>query len=193
MRFARKLQARTASKGEFYHGQTLGTYLGGIIQNFNANRQGVHSTGAWAEIYYFWTPCLHSHFGYGTDDPLDSDLTAGMASRNQFYFGNILWDVTKFIDVGFEVSRWETAYMAPLQDNHAMVYDRQGWQNVQPGQRGIAHHHGNEGAGQITTKRPKFSSNGRQFRHSGPRSSTELGGKMVGPGQTRQRPARLTA
>jgi hypothetical protein len=110
-------------KGELYHGQTVGTYLGGIIQNFNGNRQGIRSTGAWAEIYYYWTPRLHSHFGYGVDDPLDSDLTAGLARRNQFYFGNIICDVTKSIDVGFEVSRWETAYMAPLHDNQAMVYD----------------------------------------------------------------------
>jgi hypothetical protein len=114
---------RLGVKGEFYHGQTVGTYLGGIIQNFNADRQGIHSTGAWAEINYYWTPELHSHFGYGIDDPLDSDLTAGLAKRNQFYFGNILWDVTKSIDVGFEVSRWETAYMSPLHDNQAMVYD----------------------------------------------------------------------
>lgn len=109
-------------KGEFYHGQTVGSYLGGIIQNFNADRQGIRSTGAWGEVYYFWTPCLHSHFGYGMDDPLDSDLTAGLAQRNQFYFGNVIWDVTKSIDVGFEVSRWETEYMAPLEDNQAMVY-----------------------------------------------------------------------
>jgi hypothetical protein len=106
-----------------YHGQTVGSYLGGIIQNFNADRQGIRSTGAWAEIYYYWTPRFHSHFGYGIDDPLDSDLTAGLAKRNQFYFGNVIWDVTKSIDVGFEVSRWETEYMAPLHDNQAMVYD----------------------------------------------------------------------
>ncbi len=110
-------------KGELYHGQTVGSYLGGIIQNFNADRQGIRSTGAWGEVYYFWTPCLHSHFGYGMDDPLDGDLTAGLARRNKFYFGNILWDVTKSIDVGFEVSRWETGYMDPQQDNQAMVYD----------------------------------------------------------------------
>lgn len=114
---------RLGVKGELYHGQTVGTYLGGIIQNFDANREGIRSTGAWGEIYYYWTPCLHSHFGGGIDDPLDRDLTAGLARRNQFYFGNILWDVTKSIDVGFEVSRWETDYMAPLQDNQAMVYD----------------------------------------------------------------------
>jgi hypothetical protein len=110
-------------KGEFYHGQTVGTYLGAIIQNFNANRHGIRSTGGWGELYYYWTPCLHSHFGYGIDQPLENDLTAGEPRRNQFCFGNILWDVTKSVDVGFEVSHWETAYMLPLKDNQAMVYD----------------------------------------------------------------------
>jgi len=114
---------RLGVKGEFYHGQTVGTYMGAAIQNFNANREGIRSTGSWAEVYYYWTPCLHSHFGGGVDNPLDADLTASQVQRNQFYFGNILWDVSKSIDVGFEISRWETAYMAPLQDNQAMVYD----------------------------------------------------------------------
>jgi hypothetical protein len=110
-------------KGEFYTGQTVGTYMGGAIQNFNANREGIRSTGGWAEVYYYWTPCLHSHFGGGSDNPLEADLTAAEVRRNQFCFVNIIWDVTKSIDVGFEVSRWETAYMAPLHDNQAMVYD----------------------------------------------------------------------
>lgn len=114
---------RLGVKGEFYHGQTVGTYLGAIVQNFNADRQGIRSTGGWGEIYYYWTPCLHSHFGYGIDDPLDSDLTAGQARRNQFYFGNILWDVTRSLDVGLEVSHWDTAYIPPLNDNSAMVYN----------------------------------------------------------------------
>jgi hypothetical protein len=114
---------RLGVKGEFYHGQTVGTYMGGAIQNFNANREGIRSTGGWAEVYYYWTPFLHSHFGGGGDNPLEADLTAGKIRRNQFCFGNIIWDVTKSIDVGFEVSRWETAYMAPLHDNQAMVYD----------------------------------------------------------------------
>jgi hypothetical protein len=117
------LTDRLGVKGEVYHGQTVGTYLGGIVQNFDADREGIRSTGGWGEVYYYWTPCLHSHFGYGIDDPLDRDLTAGQARRNRFYFGNILWDVTRSLDVGFEVSYWETDYMPPLADNDAMVYD----------------------------------------------------------------------
>lgn len=114
---------RLGVKCEVYHGQTVGTYLGAIVQNFNADRQGIRSTGGWSEIYCYWTPCLHSHFGYGIDDPLDSDLTVAQSRRNQFYFANILWDVTQSLDLGFDVSHWDTDYMPPLRDNSAMVYN----------------------------------------------------------------------
>lgn len=117
-----RLTDRLGVKGEFFDGQTIGTYNAAIVQNFNANREGIRASGGWGEVYFYWTPCLHSHFGYSIDNPRDSDLTAGLASRNEFVFGNIFWDVTRSIEVGFEVSHWETAYMAPLQDNDSMVY-----------------------------------------------------------------------
>ena len=109
-------------KGEFFDGQTIGTYNAAIVQNFNANRQGIRATGGWGEFYVYWNPCLHSHFGYSVDDRQDSDLTAGLPSRNEWVFGNIIWDVTKSIEVGFEVSHWETDYRAPLRDNDTMVF-----------------------------------------------------------------------
>ena len=109
-------------KGEFFDGQTIGSYNAAIVQNFNANLQGIRSTGGWGEIYAYWAPCLHSHFGYSIDNPRDSDLTAALASRNEFVFGNIFWDLTSTIELGFEVSHWRTEYMAPLQDNDSMVY-----------------------------------------------------------------------
>ena len=109
-------------KAEFFDGQAIGTYNAAIVQNFNANREPIRSSGGWGEVYVYWTPCLHSHFGYCIDNPRDADLTAGLPSRNEFVFGNVLWDVTNSIDVGFEISHWETAYMAPLRDNDSMVY-----------------------------------------------------------------------
>jgi hypothetical protein len=109
-------------KGEFFDGQTIGTYNAAIVQNFNANRDGIRSRGGWGEVYVYWTPCLHSHLGYSIDNPRDSDLTAGLASRNEFVFGNIFWDLTSSFEVGFEVSHWKTAYVAPLQDNDSMIY-----------------------------------------------------------------------
>jgi hypothetical protein len=109
-------------KGEFFSGQTIGTYNAGIVQTFNAAGEGIRSTGGWGEVYFYWTPCLHSHFGYSIDDPRDADLTAGLPSRNEFAYGNLIWDVTSSIEVGFELSRWETSYMAPLVGNDTMVY-----------------------------------------------------------------------
>jgi hypothetical protein len=109
-------------KGELFSGQAIGTYNAAIVQNFNADREAIRSSGGWGEIYVYWTPCLHSHFGYSIDNPRNADLTDGLASRNEFVYGNIFWDVTRSIEVGFELSHWRTAYMPPLQGNDTMVY-----------------------------------------------------------------------
>ena len=108
--------------GEFFTGQAIGNYNAAIIQIDNTDFAPIRSTGGWGEIYVHWTPCLHSHFGYSIDDPLDSTLTVGLPTRNEFAFANLIWDVTKNLEVGFEVSHWETSYTAPVGDNDAMVY-----------------------------------------------------------------------
>jgi X-X-X-Leu-X-X-Gly heptad repeat protein len=113
---------RIGFKGELFTGQTIGTYNAAIVQNFNANREGIRSSGGWGEVYVYWTPCLHSHFGYCIDNPRDSDLTQGLPRRNELVFGNIIWDMTRSIELGFELSHWDTEYMAPLQGNDSMVY-----------------------------------------------------------------------
>ncbi len=109
-------------KGEFFTGQALGNYNGAIIQIDNGNFDPILASGGWGEIYVHWTSCLHSHFGYSIDDPLDRTLTVGLPTRNEFLFANVIWDVTKSLEIGFEVSRWETTYTAPVPDNDAMVY-----------------------------------------------------------------------
>jgi hypothetical protein len=123
------LGERFGVKGEFFTGQAIGNYNAAILLVNNDLFGPVRSTGGWGEFYVYWNPCLHSHFGYGIDDPLDSTVTAGLATpkpiRNDFFFGNIIWDVTKNLEVGFEVSRWETSYanIVPINiDNQAMVY-----------------------------------------------------------------------
>ncbi|MGE0758929.1 MAG: hypothetical protein AB7O38_18055, partial [Pirellulaceae bacterium] len=70
----------------------------------------------------YWTETLHSHAGYGIDDPFDADVAASQRVRNQFFFGNIIYDVSKNLQLGFEVSQWQTAYSNPLLgDNSAWV------------------------------------------------------------------------
>lgn len=104
---------RFGIQGEFFTGSNLGTFFGGVGQGINlATGLGIRSTGGWGEVWYDWTPRLHSHVGYGIDDPADEDLTAG-SSRiyNHFLFGNLSLDITKKMIVGFEVSSWKTLYL----------------------------------------------------------------------------------
>jgi hypothetical protein len=103
---------RFGVQGEFFVGQTLGVYTAGILQNVNsATFAGVHATGGWLELYYYICPeKLHTHVGYGIDDPLDRDLAPGQPIRNDTWFANLIWDVTKHFRVAEEFTYRKTAY-----------------------------------------------------------------------------------
>lgn len=102
---------RFGFQGEFFSGQNLAPYLGGIIQGINrTTREGIRSSGGWAEAWYFWTPVLHSHVGYSIDDPLDQDVPNGGRTYNDLIFANVIWDVTPTLLMGFETTIWQTLY-----------------------------------------------------------------------------------
>lgn len=117
---------RFGVQGEVYVGQTLGTYGGGILQDINSvTFRGVHSAGGWCEVYYYLCPDkLHSHIGYGIDDPLDRDLAPGQRLRNDTYFGNLIWDVTQAFRVSGEVTYRKTSY-AGLRNNDGAGFQMQ--------------------------------------------------------------------
>ena len=100
---------RCGLQGELYVGQTLGTYMGGILQNVNTNTfEGIRSAGGWFEFYFYICPeKLHTHVGFGIDDPRDADLAFGQLTRNETLFANLIWDVTKHFRVAGELTyRW---------------------------------------------------------------------------------------
>ena len=103
-------------QAEFYTGANLGAFYGGVGQGIDSvTLDPIRDTGGWFEVWYDWTPRLHSHVGYSIDDPLNSDLHAtGERSYNQFYFGNLIYDVTKQFQVAFEVGSWKTLYVGQL-------------------------------------------------------------------------------
>ncbi len=122
---------RFGFQAELFRGKGLGTYGGGIMQTINTvTFQTIDSEGGWGEVYFYWHPCLHSHFGYAIDDPHDEDVGGpGERTKNQVVFGNLIWDVTKNFQIGFEVSHWRTEYapQAPpltnlFQNNEGTVY-----------------------------------------------------------------------
>jgi hypothetical protein len=116
-------------QGEFFTGQGIGNYNAGILQVDNDIFNPVRSTGGWAEFYCHWSSCLHSHVGYCVDDPLDRTVVEGLIAarpvRNQLIFANLIWDVSESLEIGFEVSHWETDYanITPVDiSNDSMVY-----------------------------------------------------------------------
>jgi len=121
---------RLTLKGELFTGENLSPFLGGIGQGVCAcTRTPVRSTGGWLDIGYDWTPRLHTHAGYGIDDPVDGDLLFGR-TYNHFIFGNISYDVTDKLLTGFEVSSWRTLYqdnsgqnLGPTEPGEAVVFE----------------------------------------------------------------------
>jgi hypothetical protein len=71
----------------------------------------VRDSGGWVEFYYYLCPeKLHTHIGYGIDDPLDRDLAPGQPVRNDTYFANLIWDVTKQFRIAGEVTYRQASY-----------------------------------------------------------------------------------
>jgi hypothetical protein len=71
--------------------------------------------------------------GYGIDDPHNRDLAVtprarndppvvALRTRNEVYWVNLLWDITRHLQCGFEVSYRETDYTSPHLGNSGLVY-----------------------------------------------------------------------
>ena len=58
----------------------------------------------------YWTPCLHTHLGYGIDDPNDNDVAAAGRLKNETYFASVLWDLNPTFRIGLEFAWRETEY-----------------------------------------------------------------------------------
>jgi hypothetical protein len=95
---------------------------GGVLQSINLDSRpqgnstlrAIRSTGGWLETFVYWTPCLHSHVGFGIDDPLDRDVAITQRTQNSTFFANAIWDVNQTFRVGFEFAWRETKYRSPL-------------------------------------------------------------------------------
>lgn len=122
------LNDRSGFQGEFFTGENLGTFLGGVIQGVSIgtpavpDRRAVRATGGWFEFWYDVTPRLHAFAGYGVDDPVDSDIDAGGRTYNHFIFANASFDVTDLLSVGMEVTSWKTLYNG-LRPGEAVLFE----------------------------------------------------------------------
>lgn len=118
------ITSRLGFQGEFFTGENLSNYMGGILQGVDRiTHQGIHSTGGWADIWFKWRPNLCSHTGYSLDDPADGDLKApGCRTYNQMFYSNLLYDVSKNLQLGVEVDVWKTLYL-DMKPGEAVRFD----------------------------------------------------------------------
>jgi hypothetical protein len=99
------------ARGEFYYGQAMAEYNGGVAQSFNsATLEEIRSVGAFGEIFLYLSDAFHVHVGYGVDDPRDADLAITQIRRNQTVFTNLVWDLSTAVQLRLQVDYGKTEY-----------------------------------------------------------------------------------
>lgn len=113
---------RVSLAGEFFVGQNLGTYFGGILQSVNPMKNEIFTMGGWGMLSVKPLDRLTLNAGYAFDDPDDEDfeLPAGMSEtfrdKNSVVFGNLMYGVTKTVTAMLEVSYLKTEYLTKMHE-----------------------------------------------------------------------------
>lgn len=109
--------------GEYFAGENLGQYFGGIGQNLNPERDPLPTKGGWGMISFKPRACLMLNAGFGFDDPDEEEWncpgdgeTYTMMDLNTSLFANIFFDVNKNVTAIFEVSKLNTEYLDRTND-----------------------------------------------------------------------------
>lgn len=96
---------------ELWVGENLDTYVGGVNQGVNPLTQsGIRAMGGWAALSMGPWDAWRFNLGASIDDPKDEDLPPGGRSQNLSFFGNVLYNFTPDMQLGFEASYWRTDY-----------------------------------------------------------------------------------
>lgn len=113
---------RVAVSGEFFVGQNLGTYFGGILQSVNPMNNEIFSMGGWGMVSVKPAGRLTVNAGYAFDDPddedfeLPEDMPETFKDKNSVIFGNLMYALTSTVTAMFEVSYLKTEYLTKLYD-----------------------------------------------------------------------------
>jgi hypothetical protein len=102
-------------KGELFTGQDLDAYLGGIGQGVNTvKNKEIRSQGGWAQASLGPWGKWSFNLGVSADSANKDDLEGMSGDKrkyNQSIFGNVLYNLDKNAQIGFELSQWHTEYV----------------------------------------------------------------------------------
>jgi len=111
------LTRRVVISGEFFVGQNLGTYFGGVLQDINLLQSEIGARGGWGMVSVKPAERLTFNAGYSFDDPDKGDFAIPEESAYSFIdmnsalFGNITFSVTDNVTAMLETMYLKTTYL----------------------------------------------------------------------------------
>ena len=100
----------TTLKTEFYSGDNVDAFLGGIGQGVNAAGDEIGSSGWWAAVTHTLNSKNKLNVGFSQDSPDSGDLDAGARETNSRVWANVFHNLNSSTVVGLEVAHSETDY-----------------------------------------------------------------------------------
>jgi hypothetical protein len=103
---------RVVIQGEFYSGQNMAAFLGGIGQGIDIyNREEIETQGGWGHLSIVLSEFAKVNLGAGIDDPaISKSDTVNNRDENSAFFGNVIWKLASAVSMGIEYVRMETKY-----------------------------------------------------------------------------------
>ena len=130
---ALKFTKSIALLGEFFMGENLSQYLGGVAQGVTPVGAALPSMGGWGMIQVKATPKMLINLGYGFDDPDENewnlpDDTESYTLRefSSEVFVNLMYNLTGNVSLMFEGAYDQTTYRTQVYGSDATVTDYDG-------------------------------------------------------------------
>lgn len=106
------LSEQIMAQGAYWQGENLDNYFGGIGQGINRARQtAIAAEGGWAQLVLNPMDKVNLNLGYGLDKPDRDHLNDGDRERNEIYFVNLFYKLTKAVTLAAEYSHLTTKYV----------------------------------------------------------------------------------
>jgi len=98
-------------KGEYYTGQNLDSYLGGIGQGLNLSTLSeIESTGGWASVTIPAGEGMRFSIAGALEQNDEDTLVSGQRSSNSSFWANMFYEFMPNVTIALEAARWETEY-----------------------------------------------------------------------------------
>ncbi|MDZ7860064.1 MAG: hypothetical protein U5O15_05275 [Candidatus Krumholzibacteriota bacterium] len=115
---ALKINKHLTLKGEYFIGQALQTYFGGVLQNTDGIYEPLPTTGGWGMLSVKPSSKLTFNTGYSFDDPDDTEFDVPIGpsetfrDMNSLIFANAMYgitdNVTGMLEFSYLKTKWST-------------------------------------------------------------------------------------